>query len=156
MKRTIQIYIFTLTVLLLLCLNATAQRATDSVPDYAKQALWISMIDNPKANYYEAIKAFDTYFAYHKKPKDEDDSKTSSKENAKDKDEEDDNDNEYLKSLSAEELNNYAMMKYHVKRFENWIREMKPFVQEDGRILTDEERIAIWNKQQDEIKQQHK
>ena len=153
MKTIIRIYFITLSLLLLLCANTTAQKTTDSLSAYAKQTLWIGMIDNPRTNYYEAIKAYDTYFKYHKKPKDEDDSKAGAKENTKNGDEEDD---DYLKSLSAEELNNYAQIKYQVKRFENWIREMKPFVQEDGRILTDAERIAIWNKQQEELKQQHK
>jgi hypothetical protein len=153
MKTIIRVYFITLSLLLVLGANTNAQKAIDSLPDYSKEALWIGMIDNPRTNYYEAIKAYDTYFKYHKKPKDEDDSRAGAKENSKDGDEDDD---DYLKSLSVEELNNYAQMKYQVKRFENWIREMKPFVQEDGRLLTDEERIAIWNKQQEELKQQHK
>lgn len=135
----------------MLSIKVTAQKNVDSMPDYSKVPAWINMIDNPQANYYEAIKAFDTYFKFHKKPKDEDDSQI------KEKDKEDnDADEEYLKSLTQEELNQYALLKYQVKRFENWIREMKPFVQEDGRILTDAERAAIWTKQQEEIKNQHK
>ena len=151
MKTKIHALLIISIVLLMLSIRVNAQKTIDSLADYSKYPVWISMIDNPKANYYEAITAFDTYYKYHKKPKDEDESQI------KDKDKEDnDADDEYLKSLSPEELNNYAVLKYQVKRFENWLREMKPFVQEDGRILTDEERAAIWKKQQEEIKQQHK
>ena len=113
------------------------------------------MIDNPNTNYYEAIKAFDTYFQYHRKPMDED----AQKSDAKDEKEGENTmeaDLEYLKTLSQQELHEYAQLKYQVKRFENWIREMKPFVQDDGRILTDAERMEIWKKQQDELKKQQK
>ena len=44
--------------------------------------------------------------------------------------------------------NDDETMKYNVKRFERWMKDVKPFVQEDGRILTDEERQKIWEKQQ--------
>jgi hypothetical protein len=50
----------------------------------------------------------------------------------------------------------YEQMKYHVKRFERWKKDVLPFVQEDGRILTDEERMEIWKKQQEEINTIHK
>ena len=155
MKTFVKTYFFLLISILVLSFKANAQSTADSIPDYGKLPLWIKMIDNPQANYYETIKAFDTYFMYHKKPKDEADSQAD----AKDKDnatENDDSDKEYIKSLSIEELNNYAVLKYQVKRYENWKREAKTFVQEDGHILTNEERAAIWQKQQEEIKKQQK
>jgi hypothetical protein len=31
-----------------------------------------------------------------------------------------------------------------VKRFKRWKREVLPFVQEDGRILTADEQIKVW------------
>ncbi|MCX6230818.1 MAG: hypothetical protein NTZ33_04675 [Bacteroidetes bacterium] len=151
MKGQIHYYICFSFILLLFTLKGNAQLQNDSLSDYKNKPLWINMIDNPEANYYEAIKAYETYFQYHKKPKMEEDSRAEANENN-----ENETDDEYLKSLSPEELNNYGLMKYQVKRFENWINEMKPFVQENGHILTEEERAGIWQKQQKEIKRQQK
>jgi hypothetical protein len=61
-----------------------------------------------------------------------------------------------LSKLNAAKRQEYDQLKYQCKRFENWRQEVLPFVQEDGRILTQEERIAIWKQQQEEIKQQKK
>jgi hypothetical protein len=151
MKGKIHHYLFVCFLLLLFTNKANAQHQNDSLTDYKNKPLWIDMIDNPKANYYEAIKAYDTYFQYHKKPKMEEDSKAESLG-----DDENEADDDYIKSLSPEALNNYALMKYQVKRFENWINEVKIFVQEDGRILSEEERAVIWQKQQNEIKRLQK
>ena len=52
--------------------------------------------------------------------------------------------------LKAMEEKNYMILQ--IKRFENWKREVAPFVQEDGRILSLEERAEIWNKQQSKEK----
>ena len=43
-------------------------------------------------------------------------------------------------------------MAYHIKRFKNWKKEVRPYVQENGHILTQEERTAIWMRQQEEMK----
>jgi len=151
MKGKIHYYLLIFLILLLFTFNAKAQLHNDSLADYQNKPLWIDMIDNPDANYFEAIKAYDTYFQYHKKPKMEEDSQAEAMgEN------ENEADDDYIKSLSPEALNNYALMKYQVKRFENWINEMKNFVQENGHILTEEERAGIWQKQQQEIKRQQK
>ncbi len=155
MKTIVKTYLLLSIAVIMLSFKANARSTSDSIPDYGKNPAWIKMIDNPQANYYETIKAFDTYFTYHKKPKDEADSQTEASEKENNT-EIDASDNAYIKSLSTEELNNYARLKYQVKRYENWKREMKPFVQDDGRILTNEERAAIWQKQQEEIKKQQK
>ncbi len=155
MKTIVKTYLLLSITVIMLSFKANAQSTSDSIPDYGKNPAWIKMIDNPQSNYYETIKAFDTYFTYHKKPKDEADSQTEASEKENNT-EIDASDNAYIKSLSIEELNNYARLKYQVKRYENWKREMKPFVQDDGRILTNEERAAIWQKQQEEIKKQQK
>ena len=155
MKTIVKTFLLVLIAIIMLSFKANAQQTADTIPEYGKNPAWIKMIDNPQANYYETIKAFDSYFTYHKKPKDEADSQTEATEKENNT-EIDVSDNSYIKSLSTEELNNYARLKYQVKRYENWKREMKPFVQEDGRILTNEERAAIWQKQQEEIKKQQK
>ena len=50
------------------------------------------------------------------------------------------------------ELVEKEKMAYHIKRFKNWKKEVRPYVQENGHILTQEERTAIWMRQQEEMK----
>ena len=100
------------------------------------------MMDDPNVNYYEAIKIYNDYWKTHPKPDDPEDRLSQPLDNQ---------DSETDKpQLSKEEKKFEAEMIYQTKRFENWMREEKPFVQEDGRILTQQERIAIWKKQQEE------
>ncbi len=142
--------------------------------DYKNNPEWIKMIDNPNANYYEAIKAYDTYWQYHEKPNNEEEEMERNAANApsekmteKQKEERD----EFLrereeelkkdqdKKLSEKEMKELAWkqeMTYQCKRFENWIREVKPFVQNDGSILSQEERMKIYNDQIEEQRRQDK
>ena len=142
--------------------NLSAQILNDkNNNEYSNSPIWIKMMDDPKTNYYDAVKAFDEYWKHHIKPAGEEEelsegsistgerkreSKKAEKKGAK-------------IILTTEEIrikNEEETMKYQVKRFEQWMREVKPFVQEDGRILTDEERMDIWKKQQEEIRNQKK
>lgn len=146
---------FILYFVLLLSLSATAQDKKETAvvhPDYSKSPEWIKMIDNPNANYYEAIKAFDTYWKGRIKPEGEDD---IINENASRKEErERKRQQKELSKMTPAERNEYDVLKYQYKRYENWIHEVKPYVQEDGSILTQQQRIEMWNKQQAEIKNQ--
>ena len=124
---------------LLLSLFCEAQQ---TISELRKGAPWIKMMDAPNVNYYDAIKVYDDYWKTHKKPDDPEDrlsQPVGTKEKETDK-----------VQLTKEEKKFEDEMIYQIKRFENWVREEKPFVQEDGRILTQQERIAIWKKQQEE------
>jgi hypothetical protein len=125
------------------------------------QPVWVKMMDDPNVNYYSALKAYDEYWKDHKKPAGEEEEMMEGNkdrkeiEREKEKERKKNNDNK----LSPEELkamNDNEDLNYQVKRFEQWRREVKPYVQEDGRILTQEERMEIWKKQQEEIKSQKK
>lgn len=126
---------------------------------YAQNPVWIKMMDDPNTNYYEAIKAFDEYWKNRKKPSYEEEEMEEGNLSPAEREKELQREKEKDKNvtLSVEEIkmkNEAAVMKYQVKRFKQWRREVKPFVQEDGRILNDEERMNIWLKQQEEMKKQ--
>ena len=120
--------------------------------DYSSFPVWIKMMDDPNTNYYEAIKAFDEYWLTHTKPVLEEEEEMSEendfgemkrevkKEMKKDQ-------SVILTEEQWKKKNDDEQMKYNVKRFERWLKDVKPFVQEDGRILTDEEREKIWKLQ---------
>lgn len=149
--------------------NSVAQQNS---PDYKNNPEWIKMIDNPDANYFEAIKAYETYWMYHEKPENEEETfkeneelMESEKMNSNEmeelqrrkKEKEDEINADSKKVLTEEDrrqLEEKREMTYHCKRFENWIREVKPYVQNDGRILTMEERMEIYKKQVEEQRKQ--
>lgn len=110
---------------------------------------WVAMMEDPKVNYYEALEAFNTFWKNIPKPVE-----------AMELDEEAEKERilltAYLKTLNTAERNYYDQLAYHFKRFKKWRQENRAFVQEDGSILTEEERMAIWYQQQEEIKNQRK
>jgi len=142
--------------------------------DYKNNPEWIKMIDDPNANYFEAIKAYETYWKYHEKPKNEEEEmeamaemnyseKMTEAEKEKIEKEHREREKELKKdqkkTLTKAEMKALAEkqeMTYQCKRFENWIHEVKPFVQEDGRIQSQEERMKIYNEQIEEQRKQNK
>lgn len=123
-------------------LNAqTVGTTSQTLPD------WVAMIDNPNANYYEAVKAFDDYWKNKVKPLDEMESGKEAEEEAREF-------KEYVIGLSVSERNYFDQLCYHHKRFKRWKEDVLPFVQDSGRILTQEELQAIWQKQQNEMQNQ--
>jgi hypothetical protein len=133
-------------ILLLLFVSADViaqEKGPAAKADYSKEPVWIKMIDDPRVNYYEAIEAFETYWKGKVKPEEEEEliaeGKITEKEAERMKKE--------RASWTPAQLNEYQMLKYHVKRFDQWKRDVFPYVQSDGRILTEQERMDIYNKQ---------
>ena len=110
---------------------------------YTKHPYWIEMIKDPKANYFETVKAYDLFWSKRKQPKEEDEiigqSKTSeSKKTFLDR---------WFKSKEEreeEEIQKYAL---DVKKYKHWKLKVKPYVQEDGSILDADQKLNIWEEQ---------
>lgn len=147
---------------LIICLFiSTGLHAQSDSPDYKNNPVWIKMMDDPKVNYYEALKAFDMYWSDRVKPENKEEEMAEGKENFKELERElkKEVEADRKRIITEEELkkmNDEQEMRYQLKRFKQWKREVKPFVQEDGRILSDQERMEIWKKQQEEIQNQQK
>lgn len=158
----------TVTILLFIHPQIFAQ---DNSPDYRNNPVWIKMMEDPNTNFYEAVKAYETFWMYHEKPNDEAEEmenaalQSSEKMNDKQKkalekknrEKERELNKENKKKLSESDLlklEEKREMTYQCKRFEDWMREVKPFVQNDGRILSAEERMEIYNKQKEELNNQ--
>ena len=134
--------------------------------DYKNNPEWIKMIDNPASNYFEAIKAYETYWKYHEKPEGEEEkmeinnNHSSGKISDQEKEEAEEKQRaDSIKVFTQQELlelENKREMIYQCKRFQSWILEVKSFVQNDGRILNQKERLDIYNKQQKEQSEQNK
>nr|WP_294933698.1 hypothetical protein [uncultured Flavobacterium sp.] len=116
----------TLLALLLLCFfqNAEAQKSMEETPE------WIMMMNDPNTNYFKAVETFNSYWKNREKP-------TEEKEIFEEK-------KSKIKEYKNEKTLQYA---FEYKKFLKWQKQMLPYVQEDGRILTKKERMEIWEKE---------
>jgi len=119
---------------------AISQNKKGSTPDYSKMPYWIEMIKNPNVNYFEATKAYEAFWKGKKKPTEEDEvigqEKQATEKQSKKRQKE---------ILKEKEL--YRKYALECKKFEHWKRSMKPYVQADGRILSKEEQLKMWEEQ---------
>jgi hypothetical protein len=120
---------------LLVCTSVSsfAQSANRKIP----APDWVKAIDDPGANYYKAIKSYESFWKAHEKPADEEQLMSKSREQVQGN----------IKKLSKKEMKEQRLMdyyRYECKRFDNWVHENKPYVQADGRILSADERLKQW------------
>jgi hypothetical protein len=136
LKRFIRYVVLVLPLLAATCCMAQQNQ------DWRKDATWVKMIDDPQMNYYDAIKTYNEYWKTHPKPVEQEDDKTELDKSGE---------KPTHRPIPTREEKIYEdEMAYQVKRFETWMREEKPFVQANGHILTQQERMEIWKKQQEE------
>jgi|SRR6185436_4447992 len=115
--------------------------------DYSKHPYWVEMMDDPNVNYFEAVKAYDEFWADRKKPKEEDEiigEKSYSSVSEKKKKTFWDRLFASREEKEEKENNQY---KFLCKKFEHWKFTVQPYVQPDGRILSAEEQLELWKKQ---------
>ncbi|MFL5764039.1 MAG: hypothetical protein ACJ77K_08870 [Bacteroidia bacterium] len=119
-------------------LHSFSQNKTQT-PDYSKHPYWIDMMNDPHVNYFEAIKAYDEFWKDRKKPDQEDDIIGQKKTGA----------GKHHLFKTREEREEAEVRKYalDVKKFEHWKIKVKPYVQEDGRILNADEQLELWKTQ---------
>lgn len=121
-----------------------AQQKTYSDKYLAKHPVWIDMIYKEETNYFQAVKAFDLYWKNRELPVEEEEILDSKFQKEREEDEKG-----FFYRLfhrNEEEAKEYA---FEYKRFKHWQREVEPYVQADGRILTKAEQLKIF---QDEKK----
>lgn len=135
--------LFSLLIITCLCCFAkvraqTPQEHKDSVAltlkltekDYAAYPHWITMMDEPHANYYEVQKAFYAYWKGKIAPVRED------------------NEARDIFGTNEKEQPRPVEYVYEYKRFKFWERYYKDLLDEEGFILSPEQIIAEWQKQQ--------
>jgi len=88
---------------------------------------WISMMNDPKVNYYQAVDAFNAYWSTHEKPTE--DNGEARDIFGKDKSETD----------KKAEANRSIQYVYEYKQFLNWMERNKNLVKADGTLMTPEE-----------------
>ena len=143
-----------LTILICLSLGANAQ-TNSGATTASNQPIWVQMMSDENVNYFEAVEAFNSYFKTHPMPDLEVEEELMGGDLKAKEDYEKEMKRDNKSTLTEQERKSMVereQMNYQVKRFRNWMKESKPFVQADGHILTCSERATIWQKQQEEIK----
>ena len=128
---------------IMLGFSAKAQ-AKYNETEFKTKPVWIIMMDDTAVNYYQAVKAFNIYWAGRIQPDADADTKEE-KENRKEEKERKRYEKQLAKMTPAER-NEYDRINYQCKRFKNWMHEVEPYVQANGRILTRQQRVDIRNK----------
>ncbi len=122
--------------------------------DFSSRPVWIEMMNDSTVNYNQAVKAFNLYWKERIKPGEEEERMNEEKKQSREKELEHRRFEKELRKMNAAERNEFDRVNYQYKRFVNWMREMRPFVQPDGRILTAQQRMDIWKQQLAESKRQ--
>ncbi len=143
----------TIFCLSLFSLKSNAQEFTEKqLKQWSKEPVWVTMIENPNANYFETVAAFDAFWKNRELPVEEDQILSAGRQ-----------EREHLetkrekrkrirkeKKMSKEEKeeavirNQYA---FAVKKYRHWLVAVEPYVQPDGRILTKEEQLQLHEQQ---------
>lgn len=165
-NKMVQKVFLTMLGLLLIGTSANAQSKYKQ-SDFKSKPIWISMMNDPNVNYYEAVEAFNVYFSKHLMPRIEEEemgkqqgykatSVKSHEEEEREREEREEvaaanNGKKHLKK-TYEGINRLEMA-MAVKAFKQWMRTEKSWVQPDGSILSEQEKQAIIDKQQQELKE---
>lgn len=133
--------------LLLVCFGAisiaaTAQTDVNKEKLYAKQPLWIDMMEDEKSNFFEIEKAYKIYWEHHEEPEGEHDVIGEYQEREK-----------IPSRRKQRKIEAESKMRMAIKKYNWWHEQTLPYVQGDGRILTTEERLKIWEANKKQNKQ---
>ncbi len=120
----------------------------------SKKPLWIKMINNPNVNYFEAIKTFREFWKEKKLPCE------AGEEAGMDAFEVEvglrnpykpESKREILReSKNDKDAKKYA---YEVKQFRGWLQQVKPWIKEDGTIISLDDQQKMIDKQRNELKE---
>ncbi len=136
---------FLIIIILFYSMKSYSQISKKEQLNYEKNPVWIAMMSDTLTNYYEANNAFTNYWKVRPLPIEEEDIIGHSEMKKEER-------NSWLQKLfiSKKERREQESQLYafQYRKFKNWQREMKPYVQDDGSILTPSQRIAIWQQQQ--------
>ena len=133
--------------LLLVCFGAisiaaTAQTDVNKEKLYAKQPLWIDMMEDEKSNFFEVEKAYKIYWEHHEEPEGEHDVIGEYQEREK-----------IPSRRKQRKIEAESKMRMAIRKYNWWHEQTLPYVQGDGRILTAEERLKIWEANKKQNKQ---
>lgn len=143
-------------MLFLLPVAVVAQDTTQK-KDYKKSPVWIQMMRDTSANYYETLRAFREYFQdipLPKEPGEFEEEETFEKEVGLEEAKEKKSKRELRREARkvAKRNRKYPNLAGEVRAFKGWFYSVQPWVREDGSIVGPAEQQAIVDQQQSELK----
>lgn len=123
---------------------------------FRDEPVWIDMMNDPNANFFETLAAFRTFWEGYIMPEEPEELEKNGRfkrdigmKDNKPVSRDPQAEAERKNSLKKRPGRSYD---FEVKQFKGWLRDVQPWVQADGRILTEEERQKIVDQQQKELK----
>lgn len=144
-----------------IALSAIQLQAQSAAKHYSnremrKSPVWIEMMNDPTANYFETVKAFREFWKDRSLPKeamesgpDQFEIEVGLVENPEGEEERERELKRGMSDKKREESNFYAA---EVRAFKGWLRETKAWVRADGSIISVAERQKLIDQQQSELK----
>lgn len=123
---------------------------------YKKEPIWIEMMNDPNANYFETLKAFRNYWKERvlpREPFETEGAETFEREVGLINEKESEEEREREEKKYARQNKKGVDYSAEVRAFKGWMQTVKPWLKSDGFIMTEEERQAIVNKQQRELRE---
>jgi len=121
-----------ISICMLLSNVLNAQTMKKSSLNYAAHPYWIKMMDDPNANFFEVEKAFEIYFSKHDLPEAEHDVIGEYKEREK-----------FPSKRVIRKSKQENKLRMQVKKYNWWHEDNLPYVQNNGHILSPEERVRL-------------
>jgi hypothetical protein len=149
-------YIFILVLFLSLAVGAQNTTKKYSTRKLKKEPHWIEMMNNPNANYYETIRAFRLYWkdrVLPREPFEIEGMDSFEREVGLIDENESEKEREREERRRAKQNKKRIDYSAEVRAFKGWLQDVKPWVREDGSIMTEQQRQAIVDKQQAELKE---
>jgi hypothetical protein len=132
------------------------QAQTHSKKEYARKPLWIEMMNDSSANYFETIKAFREFWKGRVLPEEpfENESIDTFEKEVGLKENDESPRERMREKRKREKYNPKNEINYgaQVRAFKGWLHSVKPWVREDGSIISVYEQQQIINQQQQELK----
>ncbi|WP_341905344.1 hypothetical protein [Fluviicola taffensis] len=151
--------------LLFMCINFTClgqnETKTYNPRKFRKEPIWIEMMNDPNANYFQTIKAFREYWkdrVLPEEPFENHETDTFEREVGLEQDEESreerkrEHDRKEKKRKRKGKPDETLLYASQVRAFKGWIKAVKPWVREDGSIVSPEEQQKIIDAQSEERK----
>ena len=136
MKKSLLLFVFLFPILVF-------AQSNYNLENFSKRPLWIGMMQDTNANYFIAQIAYETFWKDKEKPFNEDETIGESGTQSLNE-----NGNIFQRIKARRELKQKREMHdlyfLDCKRFEHWLFVNKPYVQEDGSILSPNAQYQIY------------
>ena len=146
--KVLSIYVCLSFLLIQIEMHAQSKTIKHSQRYYSKHPVWIEMMQNEQANYQETIKAFKAYWKDRSMPKEALDGENDGFEKSLGLEDQDKEEREHRKR--SQPVVDYSA---EVRAFKGWMQSNAAWVKSDGFLMTSQERQAIIDAQQKELKE---